>query len=136
MEWIDPPFWQVTGIRVGGAGRRRGSPREKMDTLNKGFLGKINDAKTRDRSSWRAVAMSNTYYVRFANCRGNPVWESLPAVRHNRVYVINGSAYFSRPGPRVVDSLEILAEIIHPEIFLVVSPDGEWSGSISLMVRW
>jgi len=33
------------------------------------------------------------------------------------VYVVDGSAYFSRPGPRIVDSLEILAEILHPERF-------------------
>jgi iron complex transport system substrate-binding protein len=36
-------------------------------------------------------------------------------VRDGAVYVVDGSAYFSRPGPRVVDSLEILAGILHPE---------------------
>jgi iron complex transport system substrate-binding protein len=34
-----------------------------------------------------------------------------------RVYVTDGNAYFNRPGPRLVDSVEILAEILHPEIF-------------------
>jgi ABC-type Fe3+-hydroxamate transport system substrate-binding protein len=33
------------------------------------------------------------------------------------VHVVDGSAYFSRPGPRIVDSLEILAELLHPELF-------------------
>src|SRR5262249_33513832 len=46
-----------------------------------------------------------------------PGWEKLPAVLDRQVYVVDGCAYFSRPGPRVVDSLEILAEILHPEIF-------------------
>jgi iron complex transport system substrate-binding protein len=46
-----------------------------------------------------------------------PGWDHLPAVQHGRVYVVDGSAYFSRPGPRIVDSLEILAEMIHPELF-------------------
>jgi iron complex transport system substrate-binding protein len=41
----------------------------------------------------------------------------LPAVRNNRVYATNGSDYFSRPGPRIIDSLEILAHLVHPEIF-------------------
>jgi iron complex transport system substrate-binding protein len=41
----------------------------------------------------------------------------LPAVRKERVYVTNAMAYFSRPGPRIVDSLEILAHLIHPEAF-------------------
>jgi len=43
-------------------------------------------------------------------------WRALPAVRAGRVYVANGSHYFSRPGPRLVDSLEILAHALHPEI--------------------
>jgi iron complex transport system substrate-binding protein len=41
----------------------------------------------------------------------------LPAMRSGRVYATDGSAYFSRPGPRIVESLEILAHLIHPEIF-------------------
>ncbi|HEX5606200.1 MAG TPA: cobalamin-binding protein [Candidatus Binatia bacterium] len=44
-----------------------------------------------------------------------PRWEELPAVKGGRVYALNGSAYFSRPGPRLVNGLEILARIIHPE---------------------
>ena len=44
-------------------------------------------------------------------------WHDLPAVKTGRVYAVNGSAYFSRPGPRLVDGLEILANIIHPESF-------------------
>jgi iron complex transport system substrate-binding protein len=44
-------------------------------------------------------------------------WNELPAVKDGRVYAVNGSAYFNRPGPRLVDGLEILAAIIHPEIF-------------------
>src|SRR3954447_17946697 len=45
-----------------------------------------------------------------------PAWRSLPAVRSGRVYVVDGSQYFSRPGPRLVDSLEILAHTLHPEV--------------------
>ena len=47
--------------------------------------------------------------------RGLPGWQQLPAVRSGNVYAMNGSAYFSRPGPRLVNGLEILARIIHPE---------------------
>lgn len=46
-----------------------------------------------------------------------PEWPSLRAVREGRVYVVDGNAYFHRPGPRLVESLEILAEILHPERF-------------------
>lgn len=44
-------------------------------------------------------------------------WEKLHAVKAGRVYVTDGNAYFNRPGPRLADSLEILAEILHSEIF-------------------
>ena len=41
------------------------------------------------------------------------------------VFAVNGHAFFSRPGPRLVDGLEILAHIIHPEIFpMKLSPDA------------
>ena len=44
-------------------------------------------------------------------------WRELPAVKADRVFAVNGHAYFSRSGPRLVDGLEILAQIIHPEMF-------------------
>jgi iron complex transport system substrate-binding protein len=53
-------------------------------------------------------------------------WNALPAVRQGRVYAVDGNAYFSRPGPRIVDSLELLAELIHPELFVGWGPRGAW----------
>ena len=118
MEWIDPPFcaghWNPELIELAGG----------VDPLGKKWIPSI-------RVSWEQIKDAKPEIVVLASCgydvsrtsldlpilEDNPVWGSLSAVRHNRVYVANGSAYFSRPGPRVVDSLEILAEIIHPEIF-------------------
>ena len=51
-------------------------------------------------------------------------WASLPAVRNNRVYVIDAGAYTSRSGPRLVDGLEILAEMIHPDLFSGMIPES------------
>ena len=51
-------------------------------------------------------------------------WESLPAVENGRVYVVDASAYFSRSGPRLVDGLEIMAEMLHPELFTGLAPEG------------
>ena len=44
----------------------------------------------------------------------HPQWQALPAVRANRVYVADGNAYYNRPGPRIVESAEILAEMLPP----------------------
>lgn len=46
-----------------------------------------------------------------------PEWSDLRAVRTQRVYLTDGNQYFNRPGPRLVESLEILTEILHPDIF-------------------
>ena len=46
-----------------------------------------------------------------------PDWRDLRAVRDGRVYLTDGNQYFNRPGPRIADSLEILAELLHPQHF-------------------
>ncbi len=46
-----------------------------------------------------------------------PGWSGLRAVQNDRVYVTDGNQYFNRPGPRLAESLEILAEILHPAQF-------------------
>ncbi|TLZ59531.1 MAG: cobalamin-binding protein [Methanobacteriota archaeon] len=50
-----------------------------------------------------------------------PGWRVLPAVRKGNVYAVDASSYFSRPGPRLVDGVELLAHILHPDAF-----PGEW----------
>ena len=55
---------------------------------------------------------------------GKEGWTSLPAVQNNRVYVIDASAYTSRSGPRLVVGLEIMAEMIHPELFSGMIPEA------------
>ncbi|MBW4490266.1 MAG: cobalamin-binding protein [Trichocoleus desertorum ATA4-8-CV12] len=47
----------------------------------------------------------------------HPEWSTLRAVQAGNVYITDGNQYFNRPGPRLVDSLEILAEILHPHLF-------------------
>ena len=44
-------------------------------------------------------------------------WSSLPAISQGRVYAVDANSYFARPGPRVVDGTELLAHLIHPELF-------------------
>ena len=49
--------------------------------------------------------------------QGLPGWGDLPAVRQGSVYAVDGQTYFHRPGPRIVDSLETLAGLLHPDLF-------------------
>ena len=62
-------------------------------------------------------------------CRKWEEWSSLPAVKNNRVYAIDAGAYTSRSGPRLVVGLEIMAEMIHPELFTGLIPE---SGAVRL----
>jgi iron complex transport system substrate-binding protein len=57
-------------------------------------------------------AMREMYWL-----TGHDGWDNLRAVRNGQVFVADGNQYFNRPGPRLVESLEILAGIVHPEIF-------------------
>jgi iron complex transport system substrate-binding protein len=50
----------------------------------------------------------------------------IQAVRRGRVFAFDAAAHFSRPGPRVIDGIEILAEIFDPVAFLDLAPEGSW----------
>ncbi len=83
------------------------------------------------RIEWRDVATAAPEVVVLMPCGFNvdravadskvlarlPGWRDLPAVRKDEVYAVDASSYFSRPGPRLVDGVEILAHILHPEAF-------------------
>jgi iron complex transport system substrate-binding protein len=57
-----------------------------------------------------------------------PEWlGELSAIQHGNLIALDGSSYFSRPGPRVVDGIEMLAEIFDPEAFRDISPPTGWT---------
>ena len=57
---------------------------------------------------------------------GRPEWKRLKAVRDRRVYLADGNAYFNRPGPRLVESVELLAEMFHPTLFRFGHAGNGW----------
>lgn len=89
------------------------------------------------RKSWAEVRAAEAEILVVACCgqsaaralrdwermQANPDIQALPAVQSGHVYFVDGNAYFSRPGPRLVDSLEILAQLIHPERFAGAYPE-------------
>jgi iron complex transport system substrate-binding protein len=60
--------------------------------------------------------LEKTREAAIADLAQHPHWQTLKAVQQGQVYLTDGNQYFNRPGPRLVDSLEILTEILHPEI--------------------
>lgn len=123
LEWLDPPFsaghWNPELVHLAGG----------IDGLGR-------EGRPSRTLSWKEVTASNPEIVVIACCGFGvertleeaphlklvPGWMDLPAVRRDRVYVVDGSAYFSRPGPRLVDSLELLAHLLHTDA--VPRPEG------------
>ncbi len=80
---------------------------------------------------WRALAAADPDVILLLSCgftiaqsladipllQAHPEWAQLTAVRRGQVYVIDGHHYFNRPGPRLVESAEMIAEILHPDLF-------------------
>ena len=52
-------------------------------------------------------------------------WGQLRAVQDKRVFLVDGDAFFNRPGPRLVDSVEMLAEVFHPVLFPKPAYEGK-----------
>ncbi len=128
LEWLDPPF--ALGHWVPEQVRRAGG----WD-----LLGREGEASV--RTSWDAVhevdpemlvlmpcgfhlAETVTEWERTPRPAG---WAELEAVRRGQVFAVDGSAYFSRPGPRVIDGIGLLAEIFDPDGFVETSPLGSWT---------
>ena len=117
LEWIDPPFssghWSPELVRLAGGDEALGVAGQHSRTLD-----------------WQDVVAARPEVLVVACCgfdvprtlddlpilRGYAGWNELPCVATGRVYVVDGSAYFNRPGPRLVDSLEILAHALHPDV--------------------
>jgi iron complex transport system substrate-binding protein len=57
---------------------------------------------------------------------GRDGWHELSAVRNDRVFVADGNQYFNRPGPRLLESLQILAELVHPDSFSFGHEGSGW----------
>ena len=117
LEWLDPPFstghWTPELVRLAGGVDELGRERERSRTL-----------KWAEVIAWQpeVVLISCCGFTAERTLQEThllqrvPGWDDLAAVRDGRVFVTDGSSYFSRPGPRLVDSLELLAHVLHPEI--------------------
>jgi iron complex transport system substrate-binding protein len=118
IEWIEPLMasgnWMPELIAMAGATNLFGragqhSPRIKLDKLTEADPDVVVAAPC-------GFDMERTA-AELQSLRKQPGWHHLKAVREERVFIADGNQYFNRPGPRIAESLQILAEIAHPEIF-------------------
>jgi iron complex transport system substrate-binding protein len=121
LEWLDPVFvaghWTPQLIELAGGEDPLGLAAAPSETL-----------------SWEAVAAAEPDVVVVMPCGYDAARahqealayaSELAALKAERVVAVNASAYFSRPGPRLIDGLELLAQILHPERFADAHLPGE-----------
>lgn len=127
LEWLDPPLgaglWLPEQIRRAGGWEVLGT-----------------DGRPAAPTTWQAVEDLDPEMILLAPCglhlsetvaawRATPRpagWADLRAVQHGHVFALDAAAYFSRPGPRVIDGIELLAEIFDPAAFVDLAPAGSW----------
>ncbi len=116
LEWLDPLYaaghWVPEMVELAGgsdvlAVKHEPSARVSMETLTAAapevmVLMPCGFDESRTLKEWEPL-------------KDLPAWQGIPAVANGRVFAVDGSKYFNRPGPRLVDGLEILARLIHPE---------------------
>jgi len=125
LEWIDPLFnaghWTPELVAMAGG-------IDCLGNLNKPSVGLADEALREAQPDVLFVALCGFDVARTEQdlplLERLPGWADLPCVQARRVYYTDGNAYFSRAGPRLVESLEILAHALHPEIH-PVSPCGD-----------
>jgi iron complex transport system substrate-binding protein len=120
LEWIEPPMvggtWMPELVALAGGRPLVTEPGQHAPTLTREQLAALDPApdvvviKPCGFPLERLVKEASTLEALL----GRMPW---PAVREGRVWIADGNAYFNRPGPRIVDSLEILAACVHPEAF-------------------
>jgi iron complex transport system substrate-binding protein len=118
IEWLDPPFsaghWVPEVVRLAGGEElfaRAGEPSERLSWEE--VLGTAPEVLVLMPCGFDAVRAAGEARV----LPGIPGWEDLPAVRNGRVWAVDANSYYSRPAPRLVEGVEILARILHPEVF-------------------
>jgi iron complex transport system substrate-binding protein len=133
IEWIDPLMTAGNWIPklVSSSGGQplfsaEGQPSPKIDwetlvATNPGAIVFMPCGFDLNRTRGEALALTQ-----------HPEWQDLRAVTTGRVYITDGNSYFNRPGPRLVDSQEILAEILHPEIFQYGYKGTAWETMLQL----
>lgn len=118
LEWLDPPFvaghWVPEMVEIaGGENGLRKSGEVSIQTNWDDIL---------DFSPNFLIVMPCGFDIEktlneIDTATSNQQWHQLPASNRGHVYLVDAKSYFSRPSPRIVDGIEILAKTIHPEIF-------------------
>jgi iron complex transport system substrate-binding protein len=128
LEWLDPPFavghWVPEQIRRAGGWDLLGADGAKAHETTWNAVGEVDP----EMLFLMPCGFHLAETVEAWQSMSKPSWlGDLPAARRGAVFAVDGSSYFSRPGPRVIDGIELLAEIMDPDAFEDLAPPGSWT---------
>jgi iron complex transport system substrate-binding protein len=116
MEWLDPAYsaghWVPEMVEIAGGTEVLGRNGQKSARLTPQQIIDAQPEVIVLMPCGFSLERTIDEYRRTSLFEG---WHQLPAVRNGELYAVNGSAYFNRSGPRLVDGVEILASILHPD---------------------
>ncbi len=128
LEWLDPPFavghWVPEQIRRAGGWDLLGADGEPSSQTTWDAIGEVDPEMLLLMPCGFHLAETVAEWTRTPR---PPAYAELAAVGRDQVFALDGSAYFSRPGPRVIDGIELLAEIFDPDGFVDIAPFGSWT---------
>lgn len=118
IEWIDPVMiggtWMPELVTLAGGSPLVTSPGDHAPTLSSGELKQLDPDVVLIKPCGFDLARTTEDLTLLST---KLPWQEWRAVAEGRVFVADGNAFFNRPGPRLVESLEILASCVHPEVF-------------------
>jgi iron complex transport system substrate-binding protein len=127
IEWLDPLMaaanWMPELVRMAGGENVLGQPGQHSPKIEFDRLLEVDPEVILLMPC--GFNMERTA-LELSVLTSKPGWNQLKAVRDQQVYLTDGNQYFNRPGPRMADSLEILAEILHPRMFRFGHEGSGW----------
>jgi iron complex transport system substrate-binding protein len=131
VEWIDPPmgagYWVPELVAMAGGRNLVGSPSAPSPWLDWASLRALDpDCLIVMPCGFGLARTRAEMGAQRTHPRWRETWGGLRAVRDGEVYLVDGNQYFNRPGPRLVESLEILAEIFHAGRFAFGHEGAGW----------
>jgi iron complex transport system substrate-binding protein len=117
LEWLDPPYvgghWIPEMISIAGGEDVAGPPGLKSPEVQWGALSGLTPDVV--------IAMPCGWYLEDSHAQAVEHWERIASLGAGRVYAVDAASTFSRPGPRLVDGVELLGHVLHPDL---VDPPG------------
>lgn len=117
LEWLDPPYvgghWIPEMISIAGGDDIAGPPGLRSPEVRWGELAGLNPDVV--------IAMPCGWYADDARAEATAHWDEIERLDADRVFAVDAASTFSRPGPRLVDGVELLAHLLHPDL---IDPPG------------